>query len=82
MHGDDDDGTAITTSHIENVFNRRANYDLRPMLTGSEKFLHALPVQMGRDFSTLLQAVPVLPLEPVVRSLVGQILHKNRVCVL
>lgn len=71
---------ATVTSYIDQLFTRKANYDLRPMLAGSEKFLHALPVSMDRDFSHLLQALPCLPLDPAMRTTIGQILFRNRVC--
>ncbi|XP_041953070.1 vacuolar fusion protein MON1 homolog B isoform X2 [Alosa sapidissima] len=66
----------LTQASITRIFEQKKNYDLRRLLTGSERILDGLLDLMDTDPSFLLSAVQCLPLLPSLRDSISQILQK------
>ncbi|XP_078520803.1 vacuolar fusion protein MON1 homolog B-like [Lissotriton helveticus] len=66
----------LTQASIRRIFEHKKNYDLRRLLTGSEKILDSLLNLVETDPSYLLGAVQCLPLAPTVRDALNAILLK------
>lgn len=66
----------LTQASINRIFEQKKNYDLRRLLTGSERILDGLLDLMDTDPSFLLSAVQCLPLPPSLRDSVSQILQR------
>lgn len=66
----------LTQASIRRIFEHKKNYDLRRLLTGSEKILDSLLNLVETDASYLLGAVQCLPLAPTVRDALNAILLK------
>lgn len=64
--------STLTSSQLNKIFEQRRNYDLRRMLTGSERLLDHLASFMDRDPCFMLSAVRCLPLQPQVRDLISE----------
>ncbi|XP_035677736.1 protein SAND-like [Branchiostoma floridae] len=64
--------SVLTFSQLSKIFEKKSNYDLRRLLTGTEKFLDNLINLMDRDAMFLLSAVRCLPLASSVRDIIGQ----------
>lgn len=64
--------SVLTISTLHKIFKQRRNYDLRRMLSGSEKFIDNLLNLMEHDPSFKLQAVRCLPLDYQVRDSIAQ----------
>eukprot|EP00038_Savillea_parva_P002481 m.114717 g.114717 ORF g.114717 m.114717 type:complete len:491 (+) comp10854_c0_seq2:327-1799(+) len=69
----------LTYSQLKRIFEQQINYDLRRMLTGTEKFIDNLTEFMDRNPSFFLGAVRCLPLTPGVREKIGQVLLNCRI---
>ncbi|XP_069503659.1 uncharacterized protein [Ambystoma mexicanum] len=66
----------LTQASIRRIFEHKKNYDLRRLLTGSEKILDSLLNLVEIDPSFLLGAVQCLPLAASVRDALNAILLK------
>ncbi|XP_069065636.1 vacuolar fusion protein MON1 homolog B-like [Pleurodeles waltl] len=66
----------LTQASIRRIFEHKKNYDLRRLLTGSEKILDSLLNLVETDASYLLGAVQCLPLASSVRDSLNAILLK------
>ncbi|XP_019634270.1 PREDICTED: vacuolar fusion protein MON1 homolog A-like isoform X2 [Branchiostoma belcheri] len=64
--------SVLTFSQLSKIFEKKRNYDLRRLLTGTEKFLDNLINLMDRDAMFLLSAVRCLPLASSIRDIIGQ----------
>lgn len=64
--------SVLTLTQVNRIYQQRVNYDLRRMLTGTEKFLDNIVTTMERDPSYLLGSVQCLPLSPSVRENITQ----------
>ncbi|VDI45239.1 vacuolar fusion protein MON1 [Mytilus galloprovincialis] len=64
--------SVLTFTSLQKIFKQRRNYDLRRMLSGSEKFIDNLLNLMDHDPSFKLQAVRCLPLDSPVRDSIAQ----------
>ena len=64
--------SVLTLSQLTRIFEQRRNYDLRRMLTGSERLITSLSNSMDSDHSYFLSAVRCLPLAPPTRDLVSE----------
>eukprot|EP00051_Salpingoeca_urceolata_P029366 m.489686 g.489686 ORF g.489686 m.489686 type:complete len:520 (+) comp27018_c0_seq1:112-1671(+) len=69
----------LTHSQLTRIFEQRANYDLRRMLSGTEKFIDNLLDLMNSNPSFFLGAVRCLPLRGTVRDKIGSILQNSRI---
>lgn len=66
----------LTQASITRIFEHKKNYDLRRLLTGSEKILDGLLNLVDSDPSILLSAVHCIPLASSLRDSLSQILQK------
>ncbi|XP_053228063.1 vacuolar fusion protein MON1 homolog A-like isoform X2 [Podarcis raffonei] len=66
----------LTEASITRIFERKKNYDLRRLLTGSEKILNRLLNLVESDPCFLLGAVRCLPLQASLRDSLGTLLQK------
>uniref|UniRef100_A0A8C6X6L9 Vacuolar fusion protein MON1 homolog n=1 Tax=Naja naja TaxID=35670 RepID=A0A8C6X6L9_NAJNA len=66
----------LTQASITRIFERKKNYDLRRLLTGSEKILDRLLNLVESDPCFLLGAVRCLPLAASLRDSLGTLLQK------
>ncbi|XP_042307602.1 vacuolar fusion protein MON1 homolog B [Sceloporus undulatus] len=66
----------LTQASITRIFERKKNYDLRRLLTGSEKILDRLLNLVESDPCFLLSAVRCLPLPASLRDSLGTLLQK------
>jgi len=64
--------SVLTLAQLNRIFDRRRNYDLRQMLTGSERLMTSLSSSMDTDPSYFLSAVRCLPLPSSTRDLVSE----------
>lgn len=64
--------SVLTITSLQKIFKQRRNYDLRRMLSGSEKFIDNLLNLMDHDPSFVLQAVRCLPLDSPIRDGIAQ----------
>jgi len=69
--------SVLTITSLQKIFKQRRNYDLRRMLSGSEKFIDNLLNLMDHDPSFVLQAVRCLPLDGHVRDGIAQIIIQH-----
>eukprot|EP00040_Diaphanoeca_grandis_P004486 m.29040 g.29040 ORF g.29040 m.29040 type:complete len:504 (-) comp16027_c1_seq1:169-1680(-) len=69
----------LTMSQLTRIFESQINYDLRRMLTGTEKFIDSLIDFMDIDPCFFLGAVRCLPLQSSVREKIGKVLLDNRI---
>ena len=67
----------LTLSQLGRIFNMLHNYDLRRLLSGTEKTFDNLLNVMNQDPSFFLCAVRCLPLETSVRDTVAQSIAQN-----
>ncbi|XP_033107799.1 protein SAND-like [Anneissia japonica] len=70
--------SVLTLTTLQKVFHQRHNYDLRRLLTGTEKFLDNLCHLMETDPCFLLSGVRCLPLESQVRDQVSSSLQSAK----
>ena len=66
--------SVLTLTSLNKIFKQRVNYDLRRMLTGTEKFIDNILKVMDNDTSYLLGSVRCLPLNPSIRDTITQTL--------
>lgn len=66
----------LSESFVE-ILNRKPNYDVRNLLTGSEELLLSLISRFDHDPSFLLEAVPCLRLKLSLRTAMGLIMHDS-----
>ncbi|XP_065198611.1 protein SAND-like [Sycon ciliatum] len=71
--------SVLTLSQLNRIFQQRRNYDLRRLLSGTEKFIDNLWNLMDEEPSFILGAVRCLPLPSSVRDTIGHILQGARV---
>ncbi|XP_070535609.1 vacuolar fusion protein MON1 homolog A-like [Ptychodera flava] len=71
--------SVLTFSQLNRIFQQRRNYDLRRLLTGTEKFIDNLLKLIDTDPSFLLQAVRCLPMSSTVRDIIAQSMHSAKV---
>ena len=64
--------SVLTASQLNRIFEQRRNYDLRRLLSGSERLMTSLSQQMDRDHSYFLSAVKCLPLPTQDRNLISE----------
>ena len=64
--------SVLTASQLNRIFEQRRNYDLRRLLTGSERLITSLSHQMDRDHSYFLSAVKCLPLTSQDRNTISE----------
>ena len=64
--------SVLTASQLNRIFEQRRNYDLRRLLTGSERLITSLSHQMDRDHSYFLSAVKCLPLASQDRNTISE----------
>jgi len=70
---------SILTSGVNQIFERRAHFDLRSLLGGTDKFLDSLISLMDHDFCFLLNSTHCLRLTSVIRqTIVGTIQAAKR----
>jgi len=69
--------SVITLSHLNKIFTHRVNYDLRRMLSGTEKFIDSIITTMDTDTSYLLGSVRCLPLLSNVRDTISSTLVQH-----
>jgi hypothetical protein len=70
--------TSILTAGYNKMFERRPQFDLRPLLGGAEKFLDTLICTMDNGISMLMNAVHCLRISGAVRNTVGNIMHQAK----
>ena len=64
--------SVLTASQLNRIFEQRRNYDLRRLLSGSERLMTSLSQQMDRDHSYFLSAVKCLPLPTQDRNVISE----------
>lgn len=64
--------SVLTLSHLTKIFDQRKNFDLRRLLTGTERTFESLITMTEQDPSHLLNAVRCHYLSSAVRDSVGQ----------
>ena len=64
--------SVLTASQLNRIFEQRRNYDLRRLLSGSERLITSLSQQMDRDHSYFLSAVKCLPLSSQDRNTISE----------
>lgn len=69
---------SILTGGVLKIFEKRAQFDLRSLLGGSERFLDRLMSWMDHDYSLTLNSIHCLRLNVQHRNLIGSILHSCR----
>ena len=70
--------SVITLSRLNRIYAQQKNYDLRRLLTGTDKFLDHLCNCIESDPQYLLGAIKCLPLPGSMRDLVGQALQQAK----
>lgn len=70
--------SVLTYSQLARIMEQRRNYDLRRLLSGTEKFIDNLLNLMDREPSFLLGSVRCLPLSSSVRETIGQSMLQAR----
>jgi len=70
--------SVLTFTQLTRIFEQRRNYDLRKLLSGTEKFIDNLLNLMSHDPSFMLQSVRCLPLANATRDIIGQSLQSAR----
>jgi hypothetical protein len=70
--------SVLTYTQLVRIFQQRRNYDLRRLLSGTEKFIDNLLNLVDHEPSFLLGAVQCLPLPAGVRDAIGSILQQQR----
>lgn len=70
--------SVLTFTQLTKIFEHRRNYDLRKLLSGTERFIDNLLNLMSHDVSFLLQAVRCLPISNTIRDIIGQALQSPR----
>jgi len=70
--------SVLTFTQLSRIFEQRSNYDLRRLLSGTEKFIDNLLNMMDNDPSFLLQSVRCLPIASNTRDIIGQALQQAR----
>ncbi|XP_053325001.1 vacuolar fusion protein MON1 homolog A [Spea bombifrons] len=68
----------LTGTQLHHLFQQRPSYDLRRLLSGSERITDSLLDLMDTDPSFLLSAVRCLPLAPAIRDSVGSSLQQAK----
>ncbi|KAJ8032358.1 Protein SAND [Holothuria leucospilota] len=71
--------SVLTHTQLNRIFEQRRNYDLRRLLSGTERFLNSLADLMDSDPCFLLTAVRGLPLDNTVRDVIGQSMQSAKV---
>ncbi|PIK41527.1 hypothetical protein BSL78_21630, partial [Apostichopus japonicus] len=71
--------SVLTHTQLTKIFEQRRNYDLRRLLSGTEKFLNSLADLMDTDPCFLLSAVRGLPLDVSVRDVIGQSMQSAKI---
>lgn len=66
--------SVLTLSHLTKIFDQRKNFDLRRLLTGTERTFESLLSTTERDPSHLLNAVKCNYLSNTVRDSIGQVI--------
>jgi len=64
--------SVLTLTQINRIFDQRHNYDLRRMISGSERLMHHLSASMDTDPAFLLSSVRCLCLAPSARDIVSE----------
>ena len=70
--------SVLNRTTVDRIFGRRANYDLRNLLGGTDSTLHGLITAHSNDASYLLRSTQCLALPPNVRNGIGDLLHRVR----
>lgn len=64
--------SVLTQSQLTRVYDQRRNFDLRRLLSGSERLIDHLLNFMDREPAFFLGAIKCLPLVPSMRSSIAQ----------
>eukprot|EP01094_Clydonella_sp_ATCC50884_P024595 TRINITY_DN6211_c0_g1_i2.p1 TRINITY_DN6211_c0_g1~~TRINITY_DN6211_c0_g1_i2.p1 ORF type:complete len:505 (-),score=93.35 TRINITY_DN6211_c0_g1_i2:131-1645(-) len=70
---------SVLTASVNKILGRRAQFDIRNLLGGTEKFLDSLASWMDHDPSFILSSIHCLRLPAPVRSAIGSIMYSARV---
>nr|XP_039258371.1 vacuolar fusion protein MON1 homolog A-like isoform X2 [Styela clava] len=70
--------SVLTLSQLTKIYDTKKNFDLRRLLTGTDKFLNNLCKSMDSEPQFLLQAVQCLPVNGNVRDVIGQALQQAK----
>jgi len=70
--------SVLTFTQLTRIFEHRRNYDLRKLLSGTERFIDNLLNLMSHDPSYLLTAVRCLPLPSNIRDHISQALQSPK----
>ncbi|XP_068711276.1 vacuolar fusion protein MON1 homolog A-like [Montipora foliosa] len=71
--------SVLTYTQLSRIMEQRRNYDLRRLLSGTEKFIDNLLNLMDHEPSFLLGSVRCLPLSSSIRETIGQSMLQARV---
>ena len=66
---------SVLTAGVNRIFSKRAQFDIRNLLAGTDKFLDSLMSWMDHDYSVVLNATHCLRLDSQTRNLIGSIMH-------
>jgi hypothetical protein len=73
----------VTLQHLNHVYEKRKNYDLRKLLAGSERLIDHLLINdkkkkvSNNPFSFLTHSIRILPLDPSVRDTITNAIQSN-----
>ncbi|KAH8113567.1 vacuolar fusion protein MON1, partial [Phellopilus nigrolimitatus] len=70
--------SVVSGAQLRRIFERRANFDLRRLLSGAETFLHMLLTRMQTDLAMSTSSLLCLPLDPSLRRKVGEALIPSK----
>ena len=69
----------LTSKNIQDILQKRSNFDLRKMLGGTDKIIYSLINRMSNSVDFSFDSTKVLRLSKSVRTQIGDIMMKNRV---
>ncbi|KAK2705274.1 protein SAND-like [Artemia franciscana] len=77
--------TVLTSNHLAKIFNERRNYDLRRLLSGSERLINSLLNYIESDASVLLNSIVYLTMpsseRDTVSNAISSTFHKTKTVV-
>ncbi|KZT12073.1 DUF254-domain-containing protein [Laetiporus sulphureus 93-53] len=66
--------SVISAEQLRRMFERRANFDLRRLLSGAEPFMHSLLARLEWDLAMTTFSLHCLKVEPVLRKSIADVL--------
>ncbi|KAF0975128.1 hypothetical protein FDP41_005881 [Naegleria fowleri] len=69
----------LTSKNIQDILQKRSNFDLRNLLGGTDKIIYSLINRMSNSFDFSFDTTHVLRLPKSLRGQIGDIMMKNRV---